>query len=244
MNKITSVKNDKVKYWYSLRDGKSEEVLLEGSKLIKDAINNGLNIDTIIVESKCTDKYSYLYSNADEVVEVADNVMSKLSYQQTPQGIMALIKLNSAHKIDFKRNFLVLDGIQDPGNLGAIVRSALGAGFIDIVCINCASYRSSKAIRSSMGSVLYTNIHTMTVDKLKEVIPSVPLYCADMDGDNVFDFVPSKPFGLIIGSEGKGVSADLRSMATHTLRIPMDSRLESLNAAVSASVMMYVLTNK
>ncbi len=246
MKKITSVTNPIIKEVLDQKSGKSDYIIVDGIKLITDAINNGIMIEKLFISSDNCSKYLYLTKCAKESYEISDNVLSKLSYTNSPQGIMAQIV---ARKCDFCHpigNCIVLDHIQDPGNLGTIIRTALAANYTDVICIDCASHKSDKVVRASAGAIMNINVVAVTKETFCKTYSAwgLPLYCADMDGKDIYDFVPAKQYGIVIGNEGQGVSCEIQALATDRISIPMNSKIESLNAGVSASIIMYLLASK
>lgn len=243
MKKITSVANPIIREVLDQKNGKSDFVILDGIKLVTDAINSGIEINTLFILSELASKYAYLEQYALETIEVSQNVLSKLSYTNTPQGIMAQIKLNRCVISRPNGNCIILDHIQDPGNVGTIIRSALAANYTDVVCIDCASFKSDKVVRSSAGAILNIRVVSTTTEEFCVAFDSwkLPMYCADMDGKNIYDFRPANQYCIVVGNEGQGVSNSVRSLATDTISIPMNKRIESLNAGVSASIIMYML---
>ena len=141
-----------------------------------------------------------------------------------------------------KGNALFLDGVSDPGNVGAIIRSANAAGYEEIYLTReCADPYSPKSVRASMSGVFFTKLYIGEREDILNVLSGVPLIVADMHGENAFCFSAPKQFVLAIGNEANGISVATRSAAKHIVSIPMSSTQESLNAAVSAGILMYVL---
>ena len=135
----------------------------------------------------------------------------------------------------------MLDCLQDPGNLGTVIRTANAAGYGEIYLINCTDAYSPKAVRASMGGIFRVSVYSGSREEVLENLKDIPLICADMDGENIFEFTPPKKFCLCIGNEGGGISAEVSSRAAYTVKIPMRETCESLNAAVSAGIAMYAL---
>ena len=138
-------------------------------------------------------------------------------------------------------NAIILDGIQDPGNMGTIVRTAIASGYSDIYLISCVDPFSPKAVRSSMSGVYFANFHKCSYDELFVAISNLELIIADFGGENLFGYQPKSKFALAIGNEGNGISQTLKERANTVLTIPMDSKVESLNASVASAIMMYEL---
>ena len=139
---------------------------------------------------------------------------------------------------------LLLDGLQDPANVGAIIRTAVAAGYEDVYLAGCADPFSPKSVRASMSGVFFARIMQGTQEEILSAIAGMSVIAADMGGEDVFSYVAPEKFCLAVGSEGSGLSALVRGRADVTVRIPMDARTESLNAAVSAGILMYALRTK
>jgi TrmH family RNA methyltransferase len=138
---------------------------------------------------------------------------------------------------------ILLDGVADPVNVGAILRTAVAAGYKQVyMTSDCADPYSPKAVRCSMSGVFRAQIMRGELDELLKVI-NVPIVVADMNGENVFEKQIKDKFCLVIGNEGRGVSVTLKERADITVSIPMENGMESLNAGVSAGILMYNLKN-
>ena len=137
---------------------------------------------------------------------------------------------------------IVLDGVADPGNVGAIIRTANAAGYDEIYLTDdCADAYAPKSVRASMSGVFFTKLYIGTRAEIINALKGTPVVVADMHGENVFSFQAPQKFALVIGNEANGVSSELNNIATHTVKIPMRATQESLNAAVSAGILMYQL---
>jgi TrmH family RNA methyltransferase len=247
MQKITSTSNNLIKQMAALKDGRGELILIEGEKLIGEALANGYALDKLFIEEEKWEKYSKKFNiKPQNIYMLSSHVFAKLCNTVAPQGIIAVISAPKRALIAPNGKFLVLDNLQDPGNLGTILRSAIGAGFETIYALNCVNHLNPKVIRSSMGAVFSTQIFDATFEQFEKILDKrISLICADMSGENLFKFKPpDQNFGIVVGNEGKGVSENLRKLCSHFVAIPMNDKLESLNVSVAASLFMYVLTNK
>lgn len=240
---ITSTKNEKIKEVLKLKQKKYREetnlILLEGYKIFEEAKKVNANIKEIFLTKKLQDKLNLSYKN---ITIISDEVSNKLTFNQTSQDFFAVIE-KPVQKID-GGSFLILDNIQDPQNLGAIIRTSVATNVKNLYLINCVDIFNDKVIRASMGNIFKINYKIIEVQDLEEISKNNEIYCADMYGENLFKTKQSnKTFGLILGNEGNGVSKEVKKFATKTLSIPMQNDVESLNVAVSASVILYFLTN-
>lgn len=235
---ITSKSNPLIKEISALADKKFRNKLglyvVEGTKTVNECIAAGCKIDKIICSEELSDNYP-------DAVAVSREIFERLSSEKTPQGVMAVVKLPQIGLKPPENSCLLLDCLQDPGNLGTIIRTANAAGYRDLYLINCTDPYSPKAVRASMSGIFFVNLYRGTRDEILSVLNGVPLICADMDGENIFSFTPPKKFCLCIGNEGGGISDEVMNRADYKISIPMNGTCESLNAAVSAGIAMYQL---
>ena len=234
---ISSVKNEKIKFLQNL--AKAKDILcLDSPKLIKEAQKNGFSIVELLKTENISENYT------DDDIVVSDNVLKKFSNTITSQGVIAFIKFPPKQLQRPNGRLLVLDRLQDPGNVGTLIRSAVGSDFLDIYLISCASVTNSKTVRSTMGALFKANLYEVN-ESCVETLKSwqSELYIADMDGDDLYQKSFEANCGVVVGNEGKGVSDELIDIATQKICIPMKNNLESLNAGVSGSIIMYQIAN-
>lgn len=176
------------------------------------------------------------------LVEVPDDVMAQLSPSKTPQGALFTCALPSMEAPSIQPGTLILDGIQDPGNLGAILRTADAWDRPVVLTPGCCDAFSHKTVRASMGAVFRTPPRFMSQEEVYGALRAagIPLYVTALTSDalDVRQVALSKG-AVVIGSEGKGVGEYFRTHADQTLIIPMTARCESLNAAVAAAVVLW-----
>ena len=177
-----------------------------------------------------------------ETVVVSRDVFAKLTDEKTPQGVLCVAEIPKRELRSPKGKCLLLDGVSDPGNMGAILRTANACGYDEIYLTDdCTDPYSPKSVRASMSGVFYPDLYFGRREEILSVLKSVPVYVADLDGENVFTFTPQEKFALVIGNEANGVSKTVKDAADKKINIPMSRNQESLNAAVAASVCMYLL---
>ncbi len=180
--------------------------------------------------------------------EVSDSVFKSVSDTQTPQGILALIRMpeySYEQLLDGRRtHLLILDGVQDPGNLGTMLRTGEGAGITGVIMSRTTvDLFNPKTIRSTMGSIY--RVPFLVAEDLGEMLKrlkadGVNLYAAHLRGTAAYDaFDYTKSCGFLIGNEGNGLTDEIAEMADTYIRIPMQGQVESLNAAVSGALLMY-----
>ena len=240
---VTSKDNELIKKCIDLQNKKysrlENKCLVESVKLVKEVYEKGL-VEVVLV----TKQKLELVSNFKCKIEIINDKLAKhISSTVTTDGVFAIAKLPNSNQVNYKK-CLVLDRIQDPSNLGAIIRSACAFGFDTIFTINSVYPFTPKAIRSSMGYVFNVNFVEVDYNKLEEIKSNnnIKFYAADMGGEIIDDIqLGSENIALIIGNEGQGIDKDLRKIADEIVAIPMQNNVESLNASVSASIIMYFL---
>ncbi len=240
---IVSKSNPLVKELASLQEKKGRAArgsfLVEGGKMVRECVKSGLEIVRLVVREDYAGEIPPY-----PVVTLGKGAFAAVAEEKTPQGIMAEVRLPEYKITPPQRSCLLLDGVSDPANMGAVIRTAVAAGYGELYCIGGADPFSPKSVRASMSGVFFAKIMRGSTEEILNALVGVPLLAADMNGKNAFRFEPPEKFALCIGNEGNGLSEAVRSRAEKTLKIPMDGRTESLNAAVSAGILMYLLKKK
>lgn len=177
-----------------------------------------------------------------EKIEVSEEVLSYVSDAVTPQGVLAVLKEEYKEQKTPIKPCVLLDGVSDPGNVGTIIRTCAAAGVKDVYLVDCCDVYSPKAVRSSMSGIFFVNLTVLKREEVAEVMADTPIIVADMGGESVFDFNPPDRFCLVVGNEANGVSETVKNLAASTVKIPMASHSESLNAGVSLAIALYELT--
>lgn len=243
---ITSLDNKTVKDIIRLKDKKyrdaSGKYLIEGYRAVRDSLPYLLEPEILFSQSFSETDEVKSFSEPLRTTVVSDAVMKKISDTQSSQGVICVSKIKMS-TATYDSNFaLLLDRIRDPGNMGTILRSALATGFSDIYCVNCVDVYNPKVVRSAMSAVAKVNVYNVDYNVVNDLKSNgYTLLAADMHGDNVFsnDVVANK-ICIAVGNEANGLSEKLLKMSDKVLSLPMES-LESLNAGVSAAVLMYQL---
>ena len=243
---ITSRQNPLVKDILALKEKKGRRAqglyIAEGLKPVREALASGAAVKKIIYSQEFSGAEELLRTqpiSGAEAVAVSAGVFEKLSEEASPQGVLALVSIPDCKPVQPQGSCLLLDGVSDPGNLGAIIRTANAAGYEEIYLLGCADPYSPKAVRASMSGVFHTALYEGNMADILAAREGVPLVTADLDGENVFVFTPPEKFCLVIGNEGHGIRAEVKSRRAYTVTVPMRRTQESLNAAVSAGVVMY-----
>ena len=211
-------------------------LFLDNVKIIKDALNK---IEVILILT--SSEQVPFEENNFKIYKTEHKVIEMLSDSVTPQGVLCVAKFKKQPLFVPKGNFLVLDSLQDPGNVGTLIRTSVACGFEAVFLLDSVHITNSKLIRSSVGAVFNQNLFEMTKDEFVEFVKSNNLKLAkcDMNGENVFTKSFNENIGIVVGNEGQGVSKELAKLCEITLSIPMKGDIESLNAGVSGSIIMY-----
>lgn len=254
MQTITSKDNELIKHIRKLKDKKyrdeSNEYVVEGVKLVEEAVKENAKIKQIIVCEDTTRTYEIpthiMYEIAKyECVYVTDKIFASITQVTNPQGIMAIIeKGDTDAQIDYTQDIIVaLDDVQDPGNLGTILRTVDSIGLNQIIVSKgTADAFNSKVVRSTMGAIFRVKI--IEVENLPQSIKEMrrhhfKLMVTSLQTENsIYDIKFNKKI-IVIGNESNGVSKEIQEMADEKAKIPMLGKTESLNASVAAGVVMY-----
>lgn len=245
---IVSKNNPLVKELASLKDKKfrrqSGKFLIEGLKMIRECLQSGVKIVRLIVREDYEWGTQFAVRNALDCVVLGKDAFDAVCDEKTPQPIAAEAQIPQYDLCAPQSSCLLLDGVSDPSNVGAIIRTANAAGITEIYCIDCADAYSPKSVRASMSGLFFVRLMKGCAEEVLSVLQGVPMLAADMDGENVFAYDPPEKFCLCIGNEGNGLSNVVRGKCGFTVRIPMRPHTESLNAAVSAAILIYQLKRK
>ncbi|MBO4569961.1 MAG: RNA methyltransferase [Clostridia bacterium] len=250
MDIISSLNNPSIKLLRSLNEKKYRkfygQFILEGPKSVGEAISAKTNIVKIFVSQSKYEEYSGLISlSGAELVVVGDKLFGKLTETVSPQGILAIAEMRASKEFNPKdKPFLVLDRISDPGNLGTILRTAVATGFNDLVLIDTVDPYNPKTVRSSASGINFVNFYPLDEESFlaKCKKNNIQIFVADMAGANIYKTkLPDDKFCLVIGNEGNGPSKAILDNADKVLSLPMKKEMESLNAAVCASIMLYTI---
>lgn len=212
-------------------------LFLDNIKIIKDALSNKTIKPLYIFTS--LNELPFEYSG--EIFKVDGKTIEALSSTKTPQKVLC-IAYHTQNVVEIpKTNFLVLDGLQDPGNVGTLIRTAKACGFEYIFLVESVNKTNDKLIRSSVGAVFDEKVFEIGRDDFVNFAQKekLQLIMCDMQGENVFDFSTNDVVGVVVGNEGQGVSDEIAKICKKTVKIPMKSGIESLNAGVSGAIVMY-----
>lgn len=241
---ITSRQNGLVKRLRALRDKKqrdaAREYIVEGVKSVKEAIALG----ECVVAVAATVKGAVLLGDTALTPEIlSDDVFKSVSEEVSPQGVLAIVKKPAETLGEISEKCVFLDGVSDPANVGAVIRSAAAFGYGAVLIADGADAYAGKAVRASMGGIFRVKVFSDARENLLKAV-KVPLVVADMYGEPLGATEIPEKHCLIIGNEAHGVSDELKARAKVKVAIPMQNGMESLNAAVSAGILMYATSLK
>ena len=210
----------------------------DGTKLLMEAVEHWPGLDTVIL----SDGVDAEVPEGVRLVRVPEDVMASISPMQAPQGALFLCRLPEKTVLKPCAGMLLLDGIQDPGNVGTILRTADALGVPVALLEGCADPYNHKTVRASMGAVFRTPVVTATYQEVSAACAAagIPLAVTALS-DQAVDLrsAPLQQMAVVIGSEGKGVRPEILDSAQHQLIIPMNPHCESLNASVAAAIVMW-----
>ena len=243
MERITARKNPLLQQVRKLLSSRKERestglFVADGTKLLAEAVKWWPGLETVIL----SDGVQVDVPEHVRVVTVPKDVMESISPMQTPQGALFLCRLPEKKAFVPKPGMLLLDGIQDPGNLGTILRTADALEIPVALLEGCADPYGHKVVRASMGAVFRTNVVQTTWEQAKAACLDAKIPVAVTALSNRAEDIRSAALGemaVVIGSEGQGVRKDILESAQAELIIPMNPNCESLNAAIAAAIVMW-----
>ena len=254
---IASRDNSLLKHARAVRDGKVDELIfVEGTRLCEDALASGLEIEATIYTAEITRKeraaklITSLSQASGRIAEISESLLGSIADTKSPQGVVVLAKRPRTDRelLEAKnlgpRLLVLLHGLNNPVNVGAILRSAEAAGVTGVITTaNTADPFSTKALRGAMGSTFRLPVwhgarYTEAIDWCSE--NHVNTICADLGGTNSYTEVDWKvSSALIVGPESHGLSPEESALANESIRIPMQGEVESLNVAVASAIVLY-----
>ena len=253
MNIISSKDNEIVKRIRKLKEKKYRDMenvyIVEGIKMLREAIESKTAIEQIIICDDCEKSdgipKDLMYEMAKyDCVYVTSKIFKYISEVQSPQGVLTIVEKNNSKPINYKEDIIIaLDGLQDPGNLGTILRTLDSANLSQvIVSKTTVDAYNPKVVRSTMGAIFRINV--IEVDNLKETLLEMKTHnykvmCTDLKAkENIYSIDYNKKI-LVIGNEANGVSKEILNIADEKIIIPMLGKTESLNASVATSILVY-----
>ncbi|MDU6722174.1 MAG: RNA methyltransferase [Streptococcus mitis] len=246
MTIITSKANSVVKNAKKLHQKKYRKsaYLIEGWHLLEEAVQAGVTIEKIFA----LESYREQLAAFPQTVWVSEDILLDLADSQTPQGIVALVQKEEVGQVDFSQGkFLFLEDVQDPGNVGTIIRTADAAGFTGVIVSDkSADIYSLKTLRSMQGSHFHLPIYRISSQALlKEAKEAaIPVLATTLSKNSVDyrELPPIENFVLVMGNEGQGISPLMAESADQLVHISMKGQAESLNVAVAAGILIFHLS--
>ena len=248
MEKIVSMKNQKVKQWKKLQTAKGRKeagaYLIEGTHLLKEAIKADAHIQEVMM-TEAFHQQSDLQIAEGDIILVSPEILASLAQTETPQGVVAIVQIpESAPILEYKGKYILLDQVQDPGNVGTIIRTADAAGYSGVFLgEGSVDLYNDKVLRSMQGSHFHLPVHRAA---LQELIPEMkskgmPVYGTELN-EAAVDYrtlPPTDTVVLVMGNEGNGISEKILALTDQNLYIPIFGEAESLNVAVAAGILLY-----
>lgn len=244
IERITSAQNQLIRHIRKLQTSRGyrrdcREFVCEGWKLLDEALKWYPKIKVLVYSE---DTQCPILPEGIRVVQVPEALMQTLSGMKTPQGVVFTCELPLEERISIHPGMLLLDRIQDPGNLGTILRTADAFGIPVLLTNGCADPYSEKTLRASMGAVLRTRPMAIPLEQFLELClqQGIPIAATALT-DQAVDLreLDLRQYITVIGSEGQGICSELLEKSDKQVIIPMQSRCESLNAAIAASIVMW-----
>lgn len=247
MHVITSIQNYQVKSWRKLHTRKhrknEKRFLIEGFHLIEEAVNSGWEIEMVIVREGVDIPSTLVQQN---ITFVNTRVFKEISQTKTPQGIAAVVKMREFSNKDSKFVLLV-DAVQDPGNLGTIIRTADAAGFSHVVLgQGTVDLYNDKVIRATQGSIFHISITQANLSEEIKTLQEKNYTIIASALENATDYRSVEVEGkaaLIVGNEGTGIQKEMIQVVDKVVKIPIYGEAESLNVSIAAGILMYHMRN-
>ncbi|MDD6345371.1 MAG: RNA methyltransferase [Oscillospiraceae bacterium] len=257
MEIITSRENPVLKLYRKLSDSKKERLkykmfVLEGLRIVTDALNENSGLKHLILTQQAFEKYQSEFSQADlnntRLIVISNELGNRIAQTEKTQGVFAVCSMPEKIPLKLDRNgkYLILLNVQDPGNMGMIIRTADALGIDGIIASECCDLYNPKVIRSTMGSIFRMKIFTE---------PDTDIIFSELSGKNIKSFasvtdsdalnINSVNFNggcaVFIGNEGNGLPEEVSEKCTEKITIPMHGTINSLNAAMAAGIIMWEL---
>lgn len=250
------ISKNKLKYIHSLEQKKARQregvFVAEGTKIVSELLLAGFHPQCLIGTEEWFDTMQKSHSNDAEHILVSEEELRKASFLQHPQRVMGIFSNPQSNSLPapewFASNLcLVLDGVQDPGNLGTIIRIADWFGIQNIFCSrDTADVWNPKVVQATMGSIARVNVCYGSLEQLIDALPDgFPVYGTLLDGDDMTKMKLDNRGLIVMGNEGNGISDSIAARVTHRIRIPNypegQETAESLNVAIATAITVFAL---
>lgn len=240
-NIIGSAKNPVILRAAELKEKKARDqrgrYLAEGKRILRDVQDESLIEELFVLNGK-SELFELSSRFSCPVRIVSEQAFRKLSDTVNGEGIVAVVKKRE-HVEAMGDRVLVLDRVNDPANVGTLLRSACAFGFRTVVSLDSADFYNPKVVRGSMGAALSLNLIEADDETVLELLKGYEIYAADMEGEELSTVAAPEKLALVVGNEARGISSKLVSIATKFVKIAMSDEMESLNAGVAGSIEMY-----
>ncbi|MBM7870070.1 TrmH family RNA methyltransferase [Clostridium pascui] len=252
MERITSKDNSSIKEVRKLKEKKhrsfNKKFLVEGFRFVEEAIKSNFYIEELFIAEEALEKfykYNFKYNIMEytKIYSVEDKLFKTIGNTENPQGILAIARYKDTKIKDTDGFYILADRIQDPGNMGTIIRSAHAAGALGVILTKgTVDVYNDKTLRSTMGSIFHIPIiedtdlsitKTLQNNQFKILVSSLE------ESQDFYDINLNKNIIICVGNEGSGISDEILKLSDEKFKIPMPGKAESLNVAVAASVMMF-----
>ncbi|WNS81765.1 RNA methyltransferase [Domibacillus sp. DTU_2020_1001157_1_SI_ALB_TIR_016] len=245
MTYIQSANNTHIKQlnklWIKKERDKTGLYMLEGFHLVEEALRYKEQIKELLLSEEAAVPASWNIDGLD-VTMISAEVAKKLSDTENGQGVFAVCRKQEAAELPAGKSFLLLDAVQDPGNIGTMIRTADAAG-IDAVLLShgSADLYNPKVLRSAQGSHFHLPVLSVDLTEAVEELQkrNIPVYGTALEGASDYRKEQAGPFALLVGNEGNGVRPELLEKTTKNVYIPIFGQSESLNVAVAAGILLY-----
>ncbi|MBL7765282.1 MAG: RNA methyltransferase [Chitinophagaceae bacterium] len=235
-----------VKHIRSLEDKKNRratgQFVVEGDKMVRELLSSSLRTLEIFATSDWLEVHANNIPSNTLIHEVSESMLSSLSFLTTPNKVLALAALPAGLESEVRGVSLVLDDIQDPGNMGTLIRTADWFGVKQIYASPAtADAFNPKVVQASMGSVFRVNISVTDITQLLKENHKLPAYAAVLGGEDIGKVGKIKEGFIVLGNESKGIHPEILARCKHKLTIPKHGQAESLNVAVAAGIICQAL---
>lgn len=247
MRIIKSLQNQSIKDIAKLKEKKYRDMtnlfIVEGEHLVRMALEANC-LETILVDENELEKYLELV-NEDNTIIVNEAIVNKLSYTKSPQGIIGVARKKEVY-LQGLNKVLVLDNLQDPGNVGTLLRSALAFNYNQVfISEDSVDIYNDKVIRASQGAIFKLNIKRDSLENIFSILKDekFKIYVTALTNNSLYleDLKPNKKCALVLGNEGNGVRDISIKQADEIVKINMSNKIDSLNVSVAGSIAMYYI---
>jgi TrmH family RNA methyltransferase len=235
-----------VKHIRSLEDKKyrseSGSFVVEGDKMVLELIHNQIEIKHLFATKNWIENHQVKLNSATPLTEVLDSELERISFLSSPNQVLAEVYFRSLHFSETSGHALLLDSIQDPGNMGSIIRIADWFGITHVYCFGqCVDVFNPKVVQSTIGSIFRLNIRSIEMDEMLELSTKYKFIGATLGGDNIAQISKTEQMALVIGNESKGIRNEIMDLCAQCVTIPKKGHAESLNAAVATGILCHAL---